>query len=128
MGAIMGVAANELWRTLRPPEEVRLLRRLLNDTMPTPTVHPLQAGQPYVAALIARYRRPLLHARLTRAACWLCLVSTLALSGQPWMTLPAVIALLLLASANAVASIVFQRRADAVLRTAERKPARPPAA
>jgi hypothetical protein len=120
LGAIIGVAVQELWRYLRPPEELRLMRRLVT-WMPNPSPHPLKAAQPYVDALLARYRRALLRAHLARAASFGVFIVALLLSNQQWMPPTGVGALLALALVSGVTALAFQQRAAGVMRAAERK-------
>lgn len=115
-GAIIGVVAQECWRYLRPPEELRLLRQLLHQTMPTATPHLLQAAQPRIDAWLAHYRRTLLRARLAHAACLAAFIAGLALLAAPRAHALAAAALMALSAGCALVAHRLRRRAAAALR------------
>lgn len=112
LGGIVGVACNEVWRYLRPPEELRLLREMHAKMIQAPPKVAIEGKSASLLSRLNRHRREGLFGSVANALAWLSLVGAFLVGARSEVTAYALFAAFV---ALACASIYFRRRAKRAL-------------
>lgn len=112
LGGIVGVACNEVWRYLRPPEELRLLREMHAKMIQAP---PGAASEGLNASLLSRlnrHHRERLFGSVANALAWLSFVCGFLVGARSEVAAYSLFAAFVVL---ACASIYFRQRAKRAL-------------